>query len=93
MKTLHATAGFIYIVPVTTSSTSLVLPEEKTVLRTGVVKSVGGTIYHTSGEELESPVRVGDIAVFQYYEDEDLKFGGKDGYLVSFNRIVGVIHD
>lgn len=87
--TIKPTAGFIYIIP-NSSDNSFVMPEEKGVIRMGKVMGVGSNIWHTSGKELNSPCRVGDVVAFTYMEDEDVKVNGKDHYLVSFNRICAI---
>lgn len=89
---IQATPGFLFITPIKQES-SFIIPDMTGVLRVGIVQSVGGAIYHASGLEIESPVKLNDKVVFQYYEDEDFKDQGLEGYLVNFNRIVGVIHE
>ena len=85
---IKPTPGFILILPETDEFFSI--PESLGNVRSGKVSAVGSSIYHASGKEIPSPVKVGDTVFFQYVENHDIEVDGEKGYLVQFNLITGI---
>lgn len=82
--------GFILITP-QTSKAGFTLPKDTGNLRFGHVDAISEPIIHASGKELVAPVKVGTDVVFQYVENQDVTYEGKQYFLVPFNLIAGII--